>query len=185
MNHNIKVLPPLLTGYGRMSLSLIWPGCVDVWHQSNCTQWRFLRASAGKDVYTALPAFGSSRVGLQDLIQTENWRTALTFIKRLGTSEPSCTNSCPHGNLSWKVSLHFHHVFFFNFYFWFTLCDQYLILQGKYRRRLMFQYVRLLEPPARGENAIPEGTLKILPYQGHPENICGGSTGSARRYHVS
>lgn len=170
MNHNIKVLPSLLTGYRRVSLSLIWPGCVDVWHQSNCTQWRFLLASAGKDIYMALPAFGSSRVGLQDLIQTENWRTALTFIKRLVTSEPSCTNSRPHGNLnflSWKVSLYFQH-FFPNFYFVFTPWDQYLILQGKHRRRLMFQYVRLLEPPARGENVIPEGALKVSPCQGHP-----------------
>lgn len=76
-------------------------------------------------------------------------------------------------------------IFFSNFYFGFILWDQYLILQGKHRRRLMFQYVRLLEPPARGENAIPGGALKVSPCQGHPENICGGSTESPRRYHVS
>lgn len=47
MNHNIKVLP-LLSGYRCMPLLLIWPACVDILYQSNCTQWRFYGPSLGR-----------------------------------------------------------------------------------------------------------------------------------------
>lgn len=179
MNHNIKVLPSLLTGYRRVSLLLIRPGCVDVWHQSNCTQWRFLRASAGKDIYMVLPAFGWSHAGLQDLIQTVKWGTALTrdFVQ---LSHHAQTVDL---RVTW---IFFHEKFVLGFIFIFFLVllypwDQYLILQGKHRRRLMFQYAMLLEPPAGGENLIPEALLKVFPCQGHPENIWRGSSGAPRR----
>lgn len=67
-----------------MSLLLIQPVRVDIWSQSNCTQWRFLWVFAGKDIYMGLLELTSSHVILSSGFLGQNCASVIKNNHWLG-----------------------------------------------------------------------------------------------------
>lgn len=164
MNHNIKVLPLLLTGYGRVSLSLIWPECVDVWHQSNCTQWRFFYGHLpGRTFiwhYQQSAALWSAR-------PDTDWKLkdCSDIFRRLGTSKPSCTNSHPQG-IFFHEKFQFAFIFnFFLFLLWVHPMRSILNSTGKTKKKINVSICEAPGTTSLGSKSSPWGGIggSLLP----------------------
>lgn len=93
----------------------------------------------------------------------QNWRAAMTFIKR--DLEYRWASGWPDFFSTKSLNLLlFSSLIHFGLAPWVCCNAQRSIVNptGKIQRRLMFQYVRLLEPPAGGENPILEVALPIF-----------------------